>query len=134
MQAQTLAEEYLLIQTRNATHPLLGYIQSGNLNEFYKSEIADRKALMYPPFSLFIKITMEETKSVAAKEMGKLQIWLEKWNPTIFPAFIPSIGGKSILHMLISIPPKSWPDEELRNILTNLPPDFTVNVHPESLL
>ena len=134
LQAQTLAEEYLLIQTRNATHPLLGYIQSGNLNEFYKSEIADRKALMYPPFSLFIKITMEETKSVAAKEMGKLQIWLEKWNPTIFPAFIPSIGGKSILHMLISIPPKSWPDEELRNILTNLPPDFTVNVHPESLL
>ena len=134
LQAQTLAEEYLLIQTRNATHPLLGYIQSGNLNEFYKSEISDRKALLYPPFMTFIKITMEETKSVAAKEMGKLQVWLEKWNPTIFPAFIPSIGGKSILHMLISVTPKSWPDEELRNILTNLPPDFTVSVHPESLL
>ena len=69
-----------------------------------------------------------------AKEMGKLQVWLEKWNPTIFPAFVPSVGGKSILHMLISMSPKAWPDEELRNILVSLPPEFTVSVHPESLL
>lgn len=134
LQAQTLAEEYLLIQSRNATHPLLGYIQSGNLNDFYKSEIADRKALSYPPFATFIKITIEADKGTAAKEMGKLQVWLEKWNPVIFPAFIPSVGGRSILHMLISMSPKLWPDEELRDILTNLPPEFTVSVHPESLL
>lgn len=134
LQAQVLAEEYLLIQTRNAGHPLLGYIQSGNLNDFYKSELSDRKELSYPPFATFIKITIESDKGRAAKEMGKLQTWLEKWNPTIFPAFIPSVGGKSILHMLISMNPKAWPDEELRNILTNLPPDFTVSVHPESLL
>lgn len=134
LQAQTLAEEYLLIQSRNATHPLLGYIQSGNLNDFYKSEIADRKALSYPPFATFIKITIEADKSTAAKEMGKLQVWLEKWNPVIFPAFIPSVQGRSILHMLISMSPKLWPDEELRNILTNLPPEFAVSVHPESLL
>jgi len=134
LHAQTLAEEYLLIQTRNATHPLLGYIQSGNLNDFYKSELSERKALMYPPFSNFIKITIEADKSTAAKEMGKLQVWLEKWNPTIFPAFIPSVGGKSILHMLITMSPKVWPDEELRNILVSLPPEFTVSVHPESLL
>jgi primosomal protein N' (replication factor Y) len=134
LQAQTLAEEYLLIQSRNATHPLLGYIQSGNLNDFYKSEISDRKALMYPPFSAFIKITIEADKTTAAKEMGKLQVWLEKWNPTIFPAFVPSVGGKSILHMLISMSPKAWPDEELRDILVGLPPEFTVSVHPESLL
>ncbi|MEI6042632.1 MAG: hypothetical protein WCQ00_03665 [bacterium] len=134
LQAQTLAEEYLLIQTRNATRPLLGYIQSGNLNDFYKSEIADRKALMYPPFAMFIKITIEAEKTIAAKEMGKLQIWLEKWNPTIFPAFIPSVAGKSILHMLISMNPKAWPDDELRDILVSLPPEFTVSVHPESLL
>ena len=134
LQAQTLAEEYLLIQSRNATHPLLEYIQSGNLNDFYKSELADRKALSYPPFATFIKITIEADKSTAAKEMGKLQVWLEKWNPTIFPAFVPSVGGKSILHMLISMNPKAWPDEELRNILVGLPPEFTVSIHPESLL
>ena len=134
LHAQTLAEEYLLIQSRNATHPLLGYIQSGNLNDFYKSEISDRRELMYPPFSTFIKITIEADKTTAAKEMGKLQVWLEKWNPTIFPAFVPSVGGKSILHMLISMSPKAWPDEELRNILVGLPPEFTVSVHPESLL
>ena len=134
LQAQVLAEEYLLIQTRNANHPLLEYIQSGNLNDFYKSEIAERKSLQYPPFSNFIKITIEAEKSHAAKEMGKLQVLLEKWNPSIFPAFIPSVGGKSILHMLITMNTKSWPDDELRHILVNLPNDFTVSVHPESLL
>lgn len=134
LQAQTLSQEYLLIQTRNATHPLLEYIQSGNLNEFYKSEISARKALNYPPFSTFIKITIEADKATAAKEMGKLQNLLEKWNTTIFPAFIPSVGGKSILHMLITLNTKDWPDEELRHILVNLPIDFTVSVHPESLL
>lgn len=134
LQAQTLSQEYLLIQTRNATHPLLEYIQSGNLNEFYKSEISARKELDYPPFSTFIKITIEADKATAAKEMGKLQNLLEKWNTTIFPAFIPSVAGKSILHMLITLRPKDWPDDELRHILVNLPPDFTVSVHPESLL
>ncbi len=125
---------YFLIQTRNAEVPLLKQVTAGTLADFYRDEIAVRRQINYPPFSVHIKITIETDRESAAAEMEKLQHILEQWNPMIFPAFIPTVRGKAVLHMLISVPPEQWPDQNLRDTLVALPREFVVKVNPESLL
>ena len=134
--------KYVLIQTRNAKNPVLKYIESGNLLSLYREEIAVRKMLNYPPFITHIKITVEDTKSGVADKMKKLQYLLEQYEKQtktelqslVFPAFVPGSKGKSILHLLLSIPKGSWPNEHLRSLLMSLPKEYAVRVNPESLL
>lgn len=125
---------YLLIQTRNAKAPLLKQITSGMLMDFYRDEVSVRQAINYPPFSVQIKITIEADKKTAAEEMEKLEQILSPWNPMIFPAYIPTVKGRTILHMLLSLPPEDWPNERLRETLVALPREFTIRINPESLL
>lgn len=135
-------KKYVLIQTRNAKNPVLKYIESGNLLSLYREEIAIRKMLNYPPFITHIKITVEDTKSGVADKMKKLQYLLEQYEKQtktelqslVFPAFVPGSKGKSILHLLLSIPKGSWPNEHLRSLLMSLPKEYAVRVNPESLL
>lgn len=125
---------YFLVQTRNAQAPILTQITSGTFADFYRDELAVRQSINYPPYSVHIKITIESDRETAADEMERLQHILAPWNPMIFPAFIPTVRGKAVLHMLLSVPPEQWPDHRLRNTLVALPREFMVKVNPESLL
>ena len=93
-----------------------------------------RQMLSYPPFSVFIKITIEGPKAHIAEEMEKVEKLLEPWPTSIFPAFIPTVRGHAMLHLLLSVSPDMWPDENLVRTLASLPPAFVVKVNPESLL
>ncbi len=126
--------EYFLIQTRNPSAQILEQVTRGALTDFYRKEIEMRQMLQYPPFSTFIKVTAEGRKADIASKMERLQQMLEPWPTSVFPAFIPTIKGNSVLHMLITVPPESWPDEGLTATLSSLQPDFVVKVNPESLL
>ena len=126
--------EYLLIQTRKASMPLLDQVTRGLLLEIYRKEIDMRQMLSYPPFSVFIKVTLEGPRDRVAEEMQNVQNLLEAWPTSVFPAFIPTVRGNAILHLLLSVPPESWPDEGLARTLASLTPEFVVKVNPESLL
>ena len=130
---------YVIIQSRNAKNPILKHLMSGNLSSFYKEETYAREVISYPPFVTHIKITVEDTKANAAQKMKKLQDLLEPHESKglktmIFPAFVPTVRGKSVLHMLLTLPKSDWPDEHLQNTIAHLPPDYQVRVNPESLL
>lgn len=125
---------YLLIQTRNSSNTVLKHLTSGTLLNFYKEEIDMRRMVNYPPFSVHIKVTVEDSRAEAAEKMKQLQDMVAAWGPVIFPAFVPTPHGKSVLHMLISVPLEKWPDQELRSTLTSLPREYVVKVNPESLL
>ncbi|MES3005609.1 MAG: primosomal protein N' [Patescibacteria group bacterium] len=126
--------EYFLIQTRNPSAPILDQITRGALTDFYRKEIEMRQMLQYPPFSTFIKVTIEGKKAVISEQMERVQAMLEPWSTSVFPAFIPTIKGNSVLHLLVTVPPESWPDEGLAKTLSSLQPNFVVKVNPESLL
>ena len=126
--------EYLLVQTRNASTPILSQITRGALSDFYRKELDMRQMLNYPPFSVFIKITIEGPKVHIAEEMEKIERLLQPWPTSIFPAFIPTVRGHAMLHLLLSVSPDMWPDENLVRTLASLPPAFVVKVNPESLL
>lgn len=138
---------HFLIQTRVKNQPLLNQFASSNLLDFYRQEIDMRESIKYPPFTQHIKITIEEARAVATQKMKRLQDLLDEFEEskpdaqleyTIFPAFVPSSKGKSMLHLLITLPKNKWqksPEaESLRSLLLSLPKEYEVRVNPQSLL
>jgi len=123
-----------ILQTRKPSERIWDYSMNGNLADFYRDEIADRKRLDYPPFTTLIKISLTGPKDFVVEEMSKLQAIVDPYTIDVFPAFIPGFVGKFIMHGLIRLPQKKWVDEDLLNKLKSLPPQFSVNIDPESLL
>ncbi len=136
----------MLVQTRAKNQTILSQFNSGNLLEFYRKEIELREQLKYPPFAQHIKITIEDTRATATQKMKKLQDLLDTFidshpdlplEHVIFPAFVPSPRGKSMLHILLSLPKNLWKNNatnDLRSLLVSLPKEYEVRVNPQSLL
>lgn len=129
-----MARKTFLIQSRQPELPLLRYVLEGNLNDFYKSELKERKQFKYPPFSTLIKLTSTGSRSHAANQMEKIKKIFSDYDITIYPAFTPVTKGKYRLHGLLKIPSGNWPDRKLGDLLRELPPFVSVDVSPESIL
>ncbi len=134
LSVKAIARDNFLIQGRNVKNPVVEFGTSGDLSNFAKNDLAQRKSFDYPPFQTLIKLTIMGDKDKAWREAENLSELLEEHNPSIFPAFIKTVKGKSLVHMLIKLDPKKWPDKDLRHILLSLPPSVAVRVDPESLL
>lgn len=102
-----------IIQTRNIGKQVLAWASQGNIIDFYTNEINERKVLLYPPFSVFIKIIGEKIP---------FDIF-SKWQPETYKD-----------SLIIRIKRDEWPNQELLNQLALLGPQFTVKVDPESIL
>ncbi len=123
-----------LVQTRDIEQKILKYAIGGNLADFYRDEISERENLFYPPFSMPIKITLQGDKKTVLAGMEKLQKDMTPYEIDIFPAFIPMTKGKFSMHGLLKIKRQEWVDSVLLGKLNLLPPQYTVNIDPESLL
>jgi len=124
----------VIVQTRNPQHKLLEDWEHNNEKEFKAREDAERKQFNYPPHSIMIKISLKGKKEKIGKDMKTIENQLTEWKPIVFPAFIKTINNMHILHLLVSVPAKSWPDQDLLDVLLSLPPSFEINVNPNSLL
>ena len=139
LQTKSIAKENFLIQTRNPKDSTVEFARSGNLIEFYKKEIEDRAVLSYPPFSIFIKITVRGTKSFVGKETQVLKNVFENsenknYSATIFPSIHEKRGEQSATNAVIKIPKEKWVDSALFSILKSLPPHFEIKTDPDNLL
>ena len=134
LKIRSLAASRIIVQTRKADEPFFQYALKGNLSDFYRSTIDERKLFSYPPFTTLIKITLEGKKDVIVPEMAAVQKALEPASIDIFPAFTHTVRGNYVLHGLMRIPMGSWPDKELSAKLRSLPPQTNINVDPDSLL
>ncbi len=131
---RTQAERSILVQTRKPEEKVFEYGLKGNLSDFFRATVAERKNFKYPPFCNLIKITIEGTKDAIAEQMGTIQKLVEPYEIDIFPAFTSTVRGNSLIHGLLKIEPHAWPDPELVAKLRSLPPGVSVKVNPESLL
>ncbi|MEK7176017.1 MAG: hypothetical protein AAB695_01425 [Patescibacteria group bacterium] len=109
-----MAEKKAIIQTRNIGKQVLAWASQGNIIDFYTNEVEERKTLLYPPFSVFIKID--------GKDLGIRERFL-RWNPDTFKN-----------SLIIRISREKWPDEALSHELSLLGPEFSIKVDPESIL
>ncbi|MBP6858416.1 MAG: hypothetical protein KBC33_01130 [Candidatus Pacebacteria bacterium] len=131
---RSLARRSFLVQTRKAEEKVFEYGLKGNLSDFYRSTLDDRKQFSYPPYSTLIKITIEGKKDAIAAQMAEVQRLLEPREIDIFPAFTATVRGNSIIHGLLKLPQGGWPNTDLLSKLRQLPPSVKVKVDPESLL
>lgn len=129
-----LATKRFIIQTRQPAEKIFSYITTGNLIDFYRDELAERRELGYPPFKVLIKISLAGKPAEIKKEMTKLESALAHWEPLVYPSLTKDVNGQTVINLLIRRPAAKWPDPELLKILKNLPQAFSVKVDPESVL
>ncbi len=94
----------------------------------------DRETLGYPPFGIFIKITVRGTRSFAIKEAEKTKVILQDWNPAIFSSVHEKKGEQLAINIVIKISRENWPNNDLKNILKLLPPHFEIKIDPDNIL
>ncbi|MCX6718798.1 MAG: hypothetical protein NTZ38_00215 [Candidatus Taylorbacteria bacterium] len=131
---RSIATRSLIVQTRRASEPIFDFALKGNLSDFYRTTLEDRKRFDYPPFKVLVKISITGKKDAIAITMADIQKTIEPREIDIFPAFTATVRNNHIIHGLLKIPPKEWPDLELISKLKSLPPAVAVRVDPESLL
>ncbi|MES2059524.1 MAG: hypothetical protein V4438_00675, partial [Patescibacteria group bacterium] len=127
------AKECMLLQTRSGSK-IIEQALSGDLEEFAKDEIKARKEFGYPPFMKIVKLTVAGKKEFVKADAQIVANKLEKYNPVVFPAFIKAIKGETLLHIMIKIPAKEWPNPELSETLLSLPLSVRIDTTPASLL
>ncbi|MFA6601883.1 MAG: hypothetical protein WCT02_03420 [Candidatus Paceibacterota bacterium] len=131
---RALATRSILVQTRRPEEKVFEYGLKGNLSDFYRTTLDDRKTFLYPPFSVLVKISIEGKKDQVAAQMAEVAKIVDPREMDIFPAFTSTSRGQSVIHGLIKIPASAWPDNDLVNKLRSLPPGVMVKINPESLL
>jgi primosomal protein N' len=131
---RSLASRSILVQTRRIEEKVFEYALKGNLSDFHRETIRERKQFEYPPYMTLIKISVEGKKDAIAQMMATIQKLIEPHEIDIFPAFTATVRGNSIIHGLLKVAPESWPDSALIAKLQSLPPQVSVKVDPESLL
>ena len=133
-----ISEKKFLIQTRQESdslgYKLIDYAVRGNLIDFYRDEIEDRRKIGYPPFTTYVKITLEGEKAAVKKSMQETIEFMKPFEMEVFDAW--KAGGitKYSMHGLISLLKGKWVDKELLAKLRALPPQYTVRIDPVTLL
>ncbi len=134
LKIRAITDRKFIVQTRDISQKVFEYAVRGNLIDFFKDEIDDRKQFGYPPFSTLIKISILGNKHEIMNLTENLHKIVEPYEIDIFPAFIPQAKGKFSVNGVIKIPEGKWPDNMLSEKLKNLPINYSVNVDPESLI
>ncbi|MES2436801.1 MAG: primosomal protein N' [Patescibacteria group bacterium] len=134
LKIRSITQKIYVVQTRSRNQRIFDYATKGNLMDFYREEIEERKKLSYPPFSNLIKITIKGTREQVTSDMDFVEKLLEDYNPLVFPAFIETVNKKTVMHALLKLDQGTWVNKDLLERLLSLPPHISVNVDPESLL
>lgn len=134
LRLRQLANKKFIIQTRKPEEKVLDYGLKGNLLDFYRDEIDERRKFGYPPFKVLIKITRVGKKFDVLADMKSLETSLANYSPVTFPAAGQPGRGEYMMHTLIKLTSAKWVDQELLEKLKALPPAFLINIEPESIL
>lgn len=131
---RSLTTKIIMAQTRRPEEKVFEYGLKGNLSDFYRETLAERKKFGYPPYAVLVKITVEGKKDPIVEQMAQLKKEIEPFEIDIFPVFTASAKGVAQIHGLIRIDFHLWPNTELIAKLKTLPPSVSVRVDPENLL
>jgi primosomal protein N' (replication factor Y) len=133
LKIRSLAKENFVIQTRAPENKIFDFAVKGNLADFYREEIAERKEYGYPPFFTFIKVTLHGERQKVESVLKALAAEIP-YESEVYPAFTPVIEGNFVMHLLIKVPEGKWLDKKVSALLSSLPREFIVKVDPDSIL
>lgn len=134
LRTRDLALASFTIQSRMAKHRIFESVMRGNMLDFYRSELAERKQFSYPPYTLLVKISHANTEQGALEAMARMKSYFADYRPMIFPAFTAKIKGRHVMNIVLKIDPETWPDQTLLAKLSGLPPSYAIAVDPDTIL
>lgn len=100
----------VVIQTSNSDHPILNFILNHTQEEFYNTEITDRREHAYPPFSRLIEIVIKHIDKKISRDAAYALVDILKTHLTdvkiLGPGepMISKIRNQFLMSILIKIP------------------------------
>lgn len=144
LELMQVSRNELVIQTRNATDPLLTAISRNNLISYLKEELEERKKYVYPPFGTLIKLQTEGSREALEKESESIREIFKDYTVDVFKSARTTKDAKQILNIVLRLPKGLWslPEitgngnltEGLRIILESLKNAYRIYIDPEDLL
>lgn len=127
------AERELVIETRKPEHPVMKALASGNTLDFYRAEIAERKAYAYPPFATFVGLRARGSRERVEKARSLLS---KAFADADLVGPLPAVSeGKNLwsARAVIRVPKGAWPESALAERLKALPADMEVTIDPDEI-
>lgn len=131
---RSLAQNKFIIQTRQERTKIFEYALQGNLVDFYRDEIEDRKSTQYPPFATYIKLSLTGEKLKVKKEMLDIKEFLKPFEMEVYDAWNPGSAKSFTVNGLLGLQNKKWVDKTLLQKLKSLPLSCSIKVDPISFL
>ncbi len=136
LRLRSITLKNFLLQTQNEDEPIMRLAAKGDLTEFHRQELASRKKLKYPPYSVLIKISVATQNKEAQEGLSRLAKDLAEYNPIEYDGFLGLSGSKNrqpAAHLLLRLSPTDWPNSKILAIFKTLSPAFIINVDPENI-
>lgn len=134
LRARQLASKQFVIETRNPEEKIYNRACQGNLLDFYRDELNERRELGWPPLSTLIKLTKEGTRPAISEELKKMAAHFEADARAVHPMLAPAERPRYFrAAILLELDAGIWIDKNLLAKLRALPPDWQVEVDPERL-
>ena len=133
----------LLLQTYNPQDPTIVCASLGNYQKFFQDQLAERKALSYPPFSLLVKLTIKGKKEENLEEKAsKLYAELNQSTVSILGPYKPQFRGKTAKYnIILKLPVKNYgllqremAMSAISPQLSQVPSGWQVEVETESII
>lgn len=127
---------HVVIQTYEPSSLAIAAALSGSHDEFYKKELAERRAFNYPPFTFMLKLSCLRATSKGAEQAAeKLAATIHAQIPSVriegpAPSFHPKEQGKYRWQLVIKSPHRKL----LLQIIDILPTNWTHDIDPINLL
>ncbi|HEU5289581.1 MAG TPA: primosomal protein N' [Cyclobacteriaceae bacterium] len=115
----------VIIQTSHTDHPILNFILNHTQEEFYQTEIADRRQHAYPPFARLVEIVVKHIDKKASRDASQKLADLIKESITDVKILGPGepivskIRNQYLMSILVKIPRDSGHLGEIKNKIAN---------------
>lgn len=133
LRAKSLASKTFILQTRNSESPIINYAYTGNIKEFVRTEIKERKEYNYPPYSLMIKLSLQGGPVRVQEEVKQLKEFLKEYELFDYPILTQSNKNKVTYGILIRLEQNLWPDKKLADKLRALPQYIKVVIQTDNI-
>jgi primosomal protein N' (replication factor Y) len=133
LRAKALASKSFVLQTRYSKSPIIEYAHTGNIKEFVRQEIKERKEYNYPPYAIMIKLSLQGGPVRIQEEVAHIKTYLSEYEVFDYPILTQSNKNKITYGLLIRLPISAWPDTKLADKLRTLPQYIKVVIQTDNI-
>jgi primosomal protein N' len=122
-----------MVQLRTEEDELLQLASRGLIDQFYSNEIEIRKALQYPPYSVFVLLSFKGSKE-QTEEIEEMLTHVLAANEIQFYSAPLSNKKETLRYGLLRIEASKWPKADLVDRLRSLPPYIKIEINPDRIV